>query len=91
METPQPGESLLVFPCDFPIKVLGEAAADFDALVVSIVRRHVPDLREGAVTSKASRQGRYVSVTVTVQARSQAQLDALYVELSGHERVLMVL
>ena len=91
MESVQRGDRLLVFPCDFAIKVLGRAAADFDTLVVSIVRRHVPDLREGAVSSRESRAGRYVAVTVTVQAESQAQLDRLYTELSAHEQILMVL
>jgi uncharacterized protein len=85
------GDSLLEFPCDFPLKVMGIAAEDFDALVVAIVRRHVDDLREGAITAKESRNGKYVSLTVTIQAQSQQQLDDLYVELSTHQRVLMVL
>lgn len=84
-------ESLLEFPCDFPLKVMGRAEDDFDALVARIVRRHVEDLREGAIRSRESRKGTYVSVTVTIQAQSQAQLDGLYHELSAHERVLMVL
>lgn len=84
-------DTLLEFPCDFPLKVMGRAESDFDALVVAIVRRHVEDLREGAVSSRESRKGNYVSVTVTIQAESQAQLDSLYHELSAHERVLMVL
>jgi hypothetical protein len=84
-------ESILEFPCDFPIKVMGEAIADFDNLVAEIVLRHVADLREGALRSRASSGGKYVSITVTIQAESQEQLDNLYRELSAHERVLMVL
>ncbi len=84
-------ESLLEFPCDFPLKVMGLAGEDFDALVVAIVRRHVASLGEGAVRATPSRQGKYVSLTVTVRAESQAQLDGLYTELSAHERILMVL
>lgn len=79
------------FPCDFPIKVMGLAEDDFDALVVGIIVSHVGDINEGAVAMRASRNGKYVSVTVTFEARNQAQLDALYRELSGHERILMVL
>ncbi|MGR8919761.1 MAG: HP0495 family protein [Gammaproteobacteria bacterium] len=82
---------LLEFPCDFPIKIMGDAARDFDALVVGIVRKHVSDLREGAVRRRASSGGKYVSITVTIQAESREQLDGLYRELSAHERVLMVL
>ena len=84
-------DSLLEFPCDFPLKVMGIAAGDFDQLVLAIVRRHVAGLDPAAVRATPSRQGKYVSLTVTVRAESQAQLDGLYSELSGHERVLMVL
>jgi uncharacterized protein len=84
-------DSILQFPCAFPIKALGLAAADFDALVVQIVARHAHDLGEGAVTTRSSRGGKYLAVTVTITARSQAQLDAIYSELSAHERVVMAL
>jgi putative lipoic acid-binding regulatory protein len=84
-------ESAIQFPCDFPIKVMGRTADDFDTLVVSIVQRHVGNLSEESVTVRASAGGNYVSVTVTVIAESQHQLDNLYRELSGHERVVMVL
>lgn len=84
-------EGLLEFPCRFPIKAMGKAGADFDALVVQIVRRHAPDLTEGAVSSRPSKGGRWVSVTVTIQATSRKQLDAIYQALSDHDRVVMVL
>jgi putative lipoic acid-binding regulatory protein len=84
-------EGHLEFPCDFPIKAMGEASEDFEALVVGIVRRHVDDLGEGAVRTRESREGRYLSVTVTFTARSREQLDALYRELSGHERIQIVI
>ena len=83
--------SLLEFPCDFPIKAMGRSDNDFDALVVEIIRKHCPDLLEGAVKSRLSREGNYVSVTVTIQARSRNQLDDIYMDLSAHERVLMAL
>jgi putative lipoic acid-binding regulatory protein len=81
----------LEFPCDFPIKAMGEAEPDFVLHVVEIVRRHVPDLDETRITTRASRKGRYVSVTVTITARSRAQLDALYTALSGDPRISVVL
>ena len=61
-------ESLIEFPCAFPIKAMGLAADDFDTLVVSLVRLHATDLSEGAVKTKASANGKYLSVTVTVSA-----------------------
>jgi hypothetical protein len=84
-------DALFEFPCDFPIKVMGRAHVDLERLVAQIVRRHCPDLAEGAVQCRASRHGKYLSVTVTVRARSREQLDMLYRELSGQEQVLMVL
>ena len=84
-------ESLLRFPCAFPIKIMGRATAEFELTVVSLVRKHAPDLSEGAVTTRASKQANYVSVTITVTAHSQAQLDAIYRELTACSEVLMVL
>ncbi|RKZ95233.1 MAG: DUF493 domain-containing protein [Gammaproteobacteria bacterium] len=89
--TEQQNETLLEFPCDFPIKAMGESSADFDAIVVSIVRKHADDINEGAVASKQSSGGKFTSVTVTIQATSKAQLDAIYQELSSHEMVKYVL
>lgn len=91
-EGPDEGaQGLLRFPCEFPVKVMGSAEPGFEALVVEIVRRHAPGLGESAVAVRGSRAGRYLAVTVTVQAQSQAQLDAIYRELSAHPRVLMAL
>ena len=61
------------------------------ALVVSIISRHVPGLGEGAVQTRSSSGGKYLSVTVTFEAGSKAQLDEIYQSLTDHERVLMSL
>lgn len=84
-------ETLFEFPCEFPIKVMGESAEDFDAHVVSIIRKHVPDLPEGAAKSRGSKNGKFQSVTVVFTASSKAQLDAIYMELTACSRVKMVL
>ncbi len=84
-------DTLLKFPCIFPIKAMGRSEAGFDDLVVEIVRRYAPDLREGAVKTRASRQGNWISVTVTIQATSKRQLDAIYQALTDHEKVVMCL
>lgn len=84
-------ETLLEFPCRFPIKVMGKAESDFDAIVYDIIRRHVEDIHEGAVQTRDSRNGNYVAVTVTIVARSREQLDNIYMELTAHEKVLMAL
>lgn len=81
--------SLMEFPCSFPIKAMGIAIDDFDMLVVEIIRKHYPDVTEDAVKTRPSREGKYVSVTVTINAQSREQLDNIYLELTAHERVLM--
>lgn len=84
-------DQLMEFPCAFAIKAMGLATDDFDALVVSLIRPHVKDLTEAAVSTKPSKGGKYTSVTVTFQAQSREQLDNIYRCVSGHERVLMAL
>jgi len=79
------------FPCDFPLKAMGYNTDEFEVLIVSIVRRHAPDLADHAVSSRLSSNGKYRSVTATFTAHSREQLDALYRELSAHEQVLMLL
>jgi uncharacterized protein len=84
-------ESLLQFPCEFPIKAFGPADVEFEALVIGIVRRHAPNLTEGSINNRESRGGKYQSITVTIRATSQAQLDSIYRDLSSDPRVLMSL
>jgi putative lipoic acid-binding regulatory protein len=84
-------ETLLEFPCQFSVKAMGLAAADFDSIVVQIVRRHAPDMGEGSVRVRPSSGGKYLSVTVTFEATSKDQLDAIYQDLTDHDRILMSL
>jgi putative lipoic acid-binding regulatory protein len=84
-------ETLLVFPCQFPIKVMGKTSSELDLLVVEIVRRHAPDLHEGAVTTRPSKDGNYLAVTILIEATSKQQLDAIYQDLTDHPHVLMAL
>ena len=84
-------ESLLKFPCEFPVKALGQHRTEFDLLVVEIIRRHVSEISEGAVKSRLSSGGKYISVTVTIRAQSQQQLDAIYQDLTNCTDILMAL
>jgi putative lipoic acid-binding regulatory protein len=79
------------YPCEVPVKAMGVASADFAALVLDIVRRHVADLPESAVTRRPSANGKYVSVTVTVTAQSRAHLENIYRDLKASGRVMVVL
>lgn len=83
--------SLLAFPCDFPIKVMGRKEPRFAQAVTDIVRKHAPDFDPATVEMRPSRKGKYLSVTCVVRATSREQLDALYTELCDHPAVVMVL
>lgn len=83
--------SLLEFPCAFPIKIMGEAREGFADAMLEIVLRHAPDFVAESTEMKASSTGKYVSLTCTITAVSQAQLDDLYREISGHPLVSMAL
>ena len=84
-------ETLLEFPCAFPLKVMGNNHADFEHAILTIVRQHIPNLGEASVHPKPSRTGKYLAVTVTFTATSKAQLDALYHDLNSHPDVKMML
>ncbi|MCG8434654.1 MAG: DUF493 domain-containing protein [Gammaproteobacteria bacterium] len=84
-------QELIEFPCAFPIKVMGRDTEDFHSAVTDIVGRHAGDAQDYTVDSRPSREGRFISLTVTLQAKSREHLDKLYRELSQHELVLMVL
>lgn len=84
-------EKLINFPCQFPIKIMGLANDTFEGAVVAILNQHVPDLGEGAIVSKLSKGGKFESMTATINATSQEQLDALYRALTQDPNILMVL
>jgi len=81
----------IAFPCEFPIKAIGRAEAGFRDQVMAIVGRHVPQISSHSIKSASSRGGRYQSVTVLVMATSQAQLDAIYRDLTACPAVIMTL
>jgi putative lipoic acid-binding regulatory protein len=83
--------TLLEFPCRFPIKIMGANEPDFTRHAMALVASHVDDLGENDVESRVSRNGRFLALTVHIQARSKAQLDAIYLSLSQSKRVLMAL
>lgn len=84
-------DTLIEFPCDFPIKVMGTRTDDFAQTIVEIVLRHAPGFAADTVEMRTSSSGNYLSITCTVRAESKAQLDNLYRELSGHPAVKVVL
>lgn len=83
--------SLLTFPCEFPLKIVGRRSDEFAQAMLEIVLRHAPDFDPATMGMRPSSQGAYLSLTCVINATSREQLDALYRELSGDARVAMVL
>jgi len=81
----------LAFPTAFPLKILGRKEAGFTKAVIEIVMKHAPDFQPGSIETRPSREGKYVSLTATINATSRGQLDGLYQELCDHPSVVMVL
>jgi putative lipoic acid-binding regulatory protein len=81
--------SPLVFPCELPIKVLGRNEPAFRDAALAIVRAHYGEAHR--VAEQLSREGSYLSLTITVRAASRAQIDAIYNELVAAPQILMVL
>ncbi len=84
-------ESLLEFPCDFPIKIMGKSHAEFAETIVSVVRQFDNEVDPERIETRPSSGGNYTGLTVTVRATSQAQLDDIYRALTGHPMVKVVL
>jgi putative lipoic acid-binding regulatory protein len=84
-------ESLIEYPCDFPIKIMGRTEPGFAQAVIDVVTQYAPDFDPGSVEMRVSKQNRYLSLTCTVRATSREQLDGLYRALCDHPQVVMVL
>ena len=84
-------ESAIEFPCEFPIKMMGRDTPAFRETMRTLVEGHAGAVDDSRVQSTVSPNGRFVSVTITITATSQQQLDAIYHDVSAHADVLMAL
>ncbi len=84
-------DTLLTFPTDFPIKIMGAAVEGFAQTMVAMVIEHAPDFDPATLEQRTSKDGNYLSVTATIRATSREQLDALYRALTSHPMVKIVL
>ncbi len=84
-------ESAIEFPTSFPIKMMGRDTPEFRTLAKALVEKHAGPVDDDAVQAAVSRNGSFVSVTVTITATSQEQLDNIYRDATDHEDVLMAL
>ncbi len=86
-----PEQSLIEYPCDFPLKVFGEAKQGFAQAVAAVVLAHAPDFDAASIEMRSSSNAKYISLTCTIRATSREQLDNLYRDLTSHPMVKMVL
>lgn len=84
-------ETLIEFPCDFPIKVMGETRDDFAETIVAVIQEQLPDFHAGRTEIRESSGGRYISLTCWVHVTSKPQLDDIYRALTSHPMVRVVL
>lgn len=84
-------DSLIEYPCEFPLKIFGLQQAGLAQAVLEVVNRHDPDFAAASMEMRASKNARYISLTCTIHATSREQLDALYQDLCDHPMVVMVL
>ena len=84
-------QKLLDFPCDFPIKMMGREQPEFRDAAVALVERHTGKIRSDAIRTALSRNGNFLSITITIKARNQQQLDDIYSDLSEHQEILVAL
>ena len=87
----QEAETLLEFPCDFPVKIMGKAHEDLRKAVEDILAEHAPEFDSKNIKIRESKDGNYHALTATICATSKPQLDAIYQALTDHDLVLMAL
>ena len=84
-------ENPILYPCDFPIKIMGEKRDEVAQTMTDLIRLHDPLFDAATLGMRLSSQGNYLSLTATVKATSREQLDNLYRALSSHPMVKVVL
>jgi len=84
-------DTLIEFPCDFPIKVMGEMRDDFAKTIIAEIHKQLPDFDSSGVEMRASSGGKYISLTCAVHVTSRPQLDNIYRALTAHPMVKIAL
>lgn len=79
------------FPCDYPIKVMGEAHAELHHHVLQVMERHAPGFDHSKITVRDSSKGKWQSITLVITATGKPQLEAIFADLKTSRRVKMVL
>ena len=86
MEAPK-----IEFPCDYPIKVVGNAGSELHALVLEVMEIHAPGFDQTRITIRDSRNGNFQAITATITATGESQLQAIFADLKVSSLVKIVL
>ncbi|MDA9109475.1 DUF493 domain-containing protein [Woeseiaceae bacterium] len=84
-------ESLIDFPCEFPIKVLGRDDANFYCAAKSILTKHAQTIPDNDIKKNSSKKGNYMALTCVVNVNNQIELDQIYIDFSKNDHILYVL
>jgi len=84
-------ESLIKFPCKFPIKILGRDEVNFYHATESILIEHAQNISKDSMKKNSSKKGNYTALTCVVNVKSQLELDQIYADLSKNNHILYVL
>ena len=84
-------QTLMTFPCEFQIKIIGNNSARFETEIIEIARKHFPNTSEASIEKKPSQNGNYLAISIMLHVENQPTLDALYRALTQHPDIKMVL
>ncbi|MEM7256732.1 MAG: DUF493 domain-containing protein [Pseudomonadota bacterium] len=79
------------FPDTYSIKAVGKDNEDFAGFTVSVVSGIIAQPQSISHYNRPSRNGKYLSVTISFTAQSQAELDQVFEQMSAQERVVWVI
>lgn len=91
MQPTTPTDTLIEYPSDFPIKIMGTMNDTFVEVITVLIIEYDPTFHVGKLETRPSSKGTYLGLTATVRATSREQLDDLYRALSSHPMVKVVL
>lgn len=84
--------TFLEFPCAFTIKTFGKPTSEYEVAVLAIIKKHLAEpLKEDAIKQRYSKDKNYLALSITIQAQSKQQLDAIYQDLTKEPLVMMAL
>ncbi|MDO4997998.1 MAG: DUF493 domain-containing protein [Neisseria sp.] len=90
-QTNEQAETLVEFPCTFPLKIMGLQHPDFASTILSVIQQHAPETEDKHITTRPSSKGNYVGATAQVYVTNKEQLDNIYRALTSHPMVKVVL